>query len=299
MEPVLQLDGLSKHFGRLTAVDNLTLAVEKGNIYGLLGPNGSGKTTTLGMALDVIRPTGGSFRWFGQPISYESKRRIGAILETPNFYNYLSGHANLTIVAEIKQVPLADVQRVLELTGLEKRKQDKFRTYSLGMKQRLALAAAMLGNPEVLVLDEPTNGLDPQGIAEVRELILRVAAQGTTIILASHLLDEVEKTCTHVAVMQNGKLRAAGPVQEILVAQDTVVVKAAAHEQALQVLRHLPQVEQLTDNGKNISLVLRNGFSSADLNSALFENGVVLSELTVRKKSLEAQFLEIIKQNNA
>jgi ABC-type multidrug transport system ATPase subunit len=275
-------------------VEDVSFRVEEGSIYGILGPNGSGKTTTLGIVLDVIRPSGGSFRWFGRKLSKESKRQIGALIETPNFYPYLSGRQNLRLAADVKGADHREVPRVLELVGLEKRAGSAFKGYSLGMKQRLALASALLGNPRVLVLDEPTNGLDPQGIAEVRELILRVAAEGKTILLASHLLDEVEKVCTHVAVLRGGRLRAEGPVHSILSAQDQVLIYTQHLEAALEQLRQLPQVLRMSPMKDHLQLTLQEGFGSADLNRALMERGVVLSQLIVRKKSLEAQFMEII-----
>ena len=294
MAAVLEINHLAKKYHAVQALDDLSISVEEGSVYGLLGPNGSGKTTTLGIVLDVIRPSGGSFRWFGRELSKESKKRIGALLETPNFYPYLSGRQNLQIAAEVKGAEKREIKQVLELVGLEKRADSAFKGYSLGMKQRLALASALLGNPQVLVLDEPTNGLDPQGIAEVRELILRIAAESKTILIASHLLDEVEKVCTHVAVLRNGRLQAEGRVDAILSAQDQVLVYAPDLTKALEQLRHFPQVLSVNPVKDHLQLTLQENFSSADLNQALMERGVVLSQLIVRKKSLESQFLEII-----
>ena len=294
MTPVLEISNLSKRYGRVQALNQVSFSVEAGSIYGLLGPNGSGKTTTLGIVLDVLNATAGSFRWFGEPLTRATKRRIGAILETPNFYPYLSAYQNLQITADVKNVAPAAIHSVLETVGLLARQNSAFKGFSLGMKQRLALAAALLGNPAVLVLDEPTNGLDPQGIAEVRELIQRIASQGKTIIIASHLLDEVEKVCTHVAVLQAGKLRAAGPVAAILAQNDQVIIRTAEPQKALAVLRQLPAVTLVTTDQENIVLSLPAGFTSADLNRTFFEHGVVLSQLTVKKQSLEAQFLELI-----
>jgi ABC-type multidrug transport system ATPase subunit len=291
---VLEIDHLSKKFGAVQAVNDLSLRVEEGSIYGLLGPNGSGKTTTLGIAFGVVRPSGGSFRWFGRELSTETKRQVGALIETPNFYPYLSGRQNLQVAADVKGADQREVTRVLAVVGLEGRGHSKFKGYSLGMKQRLALAAALLGDPRVLVLDEPTNGLDPQGIAEVRDLILRIAGEGKTIILASHLLDEVEKVCTHVAVLRDGKLRAEGPVSTILSAEDQVLVYAPNLTEALEQLRQLPPVLRIAPQKDHLQLTLQEGFSSADLNRALMERGVVLSQLVVRKKSLESQFIQMM-----
>ncbi|WP_242927519.1 ABC transporter ATP-binding protein [Pontibacter vulgaris] len=294
MAIVLSIENLSKKYGSLKAVDQLTLQVEEGSIYGLLGPNGSGKTTTLGMVLDVIRPGDGSFSWFGNGISKETKQRVGALLETPNFYPYLSAKQNLQVVADIKGADYSNINKMLDLVGLGSRGNSAFKGFSLGMKQRLALAAAMLNDPEVLVLDEPTNGLDPQGIAEVRDLILRIAAQGKTIILASHLLDEVEKVCTHVAVLQNGKLLASGPVADILAANENVLISTPDTERALALLAHLPYVANFRREKEFIILTLQEGYNSTDINRDMFAQNIVLSQLIVRRKSLEAQFLEII-----
>ncbi|MDX5420301.1 MAG: ABC transporter ATP-binding protein [Hymenobacteraceae bacterium] len=296
MATVLYLDELSKNYGSLQALDRLTLQVEAGSIYGLLGPNGSGKTTTLGMVLDVIRPSSGSFLWFGKPISKETKQRVGALLETPNFYPYLTARRNLQVIADIKQADPRNINKMLDLVGLGTRSHTTFRGFSLGMKQRLALAAAMLNDPEVLVLDEPTNGLDPQGIAEVRDLILRIAGQGKTIMLASHLLDEVEKVCTHVAVLQSGKLKANGMVGNILSAQDQLIISAEELPPVLQLLERLPYIVQFGQEKDYITLTLSEGYTSTDLNRDMFAQGIVLSQLLVRRKSLEAQFLEITKK---
>ncbi|WP_022822968.1 ABC transporter ATP-binding protein [Hymenobacter norwichensis] len=295
--PILELDNVSKSYGSTTALKGLTLSVEPGSVYGLLGPNGSGKTTTLGIALGVLRASGGSVRWFGQAPSSDNRRRVGALLETPNFFPYLSARQNLLLAADVKRADPRTVDQALDLTGLGTRQHDKFRGFSLGMKQRLALASTLLGNPEVLVLDEPTNGLDPQGIAEVRDLVTRLAADGKTIIIASHLLDEVEKVCTHVAVLQRGDLRAAGPVHSILATADRVILRPAPDTSIVtlqQALAALPWVSDLKPETAGIySAVLAAGHGPADLNRALFEQGIALAGLEVRHRSLEAQFLEL------
>ena len=297
--PILELDNLSKTYGGTTALKSLTLQVEPGSVYGLLGPNGSGKTTTLGIALGVLRASGGSVRWFGQPPTAAGRRRIGALLETPNFFPYLSARQNLLLAADIKQADARSVDQALDTVGLGTRQHDAFRGFSLGMKQRLALASTLLGNPEVLVLDEPTNGLDPQGIAEVRGLVQRLAAEGKTIILASHLLDEIEKVCTHVAVLQRGELRAAGPVGNILATADRVLLRpetsmaAATVQQALAALPWVTDVRPETEGV--VSAALAPGHGPADLNRALFAQNIVLAGLELRHRSLEAQFLELTK----
>jgi ABC-type multidrug transport system ATPase subunit len=294
MSNILEINSLSKNYGSVKALQNVSFSVPEGSIYGLLGPNGSGKTTTLGIILDVLKASQGSFQWFGQPYSATVKRKIGAILETPNFYPYLSAYKNLQIVADIKKTSHSQIEEVLDLTGLAARQHSPFRSYSLGMKQRLALASALLGNPDVLVLDEPTNGLDPQGIADVRELILKVAAQGKTIIIASHLLDEIEKVCTHVAVLQKGNLKAEGAVSEILSQQDQVLVAVPNPENAINLLKNLPIINSVVADRDWIKLILKDGITSSEVNKALFENNIIASQIIVRKKSLESQFLEIV-----
>jgi ABC-type multidrug transport system ATPase subunit len=296
---ILELDNLSKSYGATPALRGLSLQIEAGSVYGLLGPNGSGKTTTLGLALGVLQASGGTVRWFGQPLSVASKRRVGALLETPNFFPYLSARQNLLLAADVKHAAPATVDAALELTGLSARQHDAFRGFSLGMKQRLALASTLLGSPEVLVLDEPTNGLDPQGIAEVRELIQRLAAEGKTIIIASHLLDEIEKVCTHVAVLQRGELRAAGPVSSILATSDRVALRVGpdvAPAALLHALGQLPWVSDVKpEAGGAFSAALEHGHTPADLNRALFAQGVILAGLELRRRTLEAQFLELTK----
>ncbi|KAA3439434.1 ABC transporter ATP-binding protein [Rufibacter hautae] len=299
MADILDIQGLSKRYGAVQALDQLTIKVPEGSIYGLLGPNGSGKTTTLGIVLDVINASAGTYQWFGQPTSKSTKRRIGALLETPNFYPYLTGEENLRITADVKRVDHARIPGVLQTVGLAHRRGDKFKGYSLGMKQRLAIGAALLGDPEVLVLDEPTNGLDPEGIAEVRQLIISIAAQGKTIILASHLLDEVEKVCTHMAVLRSGKLKAQGPVSSIMAAHDLVFISGGAPlDTLLQIARTLPFVTEARPVNQQLQLTLRPETDSSELNRAFFSQGIALGQLVVRKKSLESQFLEIIKADS-
>ena len=295
MDEVLHIKGLTKRYGSLVALNDLNLDVEKGSVFGLLGPNGSGKTTTLGIILGVRKANAGSFSWFGQPPSNKSRKRIGAILETPNFYSYLSAENNLKIVADIKGVAHTAIEEVLQLTGLIDRKDDKFKNYSLGMKQRLALASAMLGNPEVLVLDEPTNGLDPQGIAEVRDLIIEIAAKGTTIILASHILDEVEKVCTHVGVLKRGEILVSGMVSEVLADTDVVELKSVDLPALGKVIGQYPGIESARVEGEKVIARFSDKVNGADINKYLQSKGIMVSHLVVKKKSLEKQFLEIVK----
>lgn len=298
MEKVLEINHLTKKFGKLTAVNDLSFSVEKGNVYGLLGPNGSGKSTTLGMILNVVNPTEGNWRWFGQEHSTESLKKVGAIIERPNFYPYLSAEKNLEIVAQIKGADSSKIDEKLKIVGLLERKKDKFSTFSLGMKQRLAIAAALLNDPYVLILDEPTNGLDPQGIIQIREIIQQIAASGTTIILASHLLDEVEKVCSHVVILEKGKTLYSGRVDEMTASFGYFEISSANNSLLKQTLESLSAFETVKENGNHIKAILREDLKPEDLNRMLFEKGIVLTHLVKRKESLENQFLELTKNLN-
>lgn len=292
--PILSIKNLSKHFGSIKAVDHLDLTVEKGQVFGILGPNGSGKTTTLGIILGAIAPKEGSYEWFGMPPSAAIRRRIGSILETPLFYPYLSAIDNLKIIADLKELPYTSIDESLQRVGLYERRKSKFSTYSLGMKQRLAVAAALLGNPEVMILDEPTNGLDPQGIAEIRNLIKKVSSEGTTIILASHLLDEVQKTCSHLAVMRSGRCLFTGQVDVMLHKGLTVELMADDKTALLRVLEQCPLISDLDAQTQPWKVKLNEGNDATQLHSFLISNGIVLNHLAAEKKSLEEQFLEIL-----
>ncbi len=294
MKTVLSIDNIHKHYGKIHAVNGLSLEVEEGSVFGILGPNGSGKSTTLGILLDVVAKDSGEFSWFGKPSSTEARKQIGAILETPTFYPYLSAVQNLQIVARIKGVHFDRIDPVLQTVGLLDRKDDPFKNYSLGMKQRLAIASALLADPKVMILDEPTNGLDPQGIAEIRQLIIDIAQQGKTIILASHLLDEVQKVCTHFAVLNKGKKIYSGSVSEALSGADTVEVAAADMEHLKKLVADFPHVKNIAQENGHLKLSLDSSQSSADLNRYLINQGVVLSHLRQQSKSLEKQFLELL-----
>ncbi|MBS7332248.1 ABC transporter ATP-binding protein [Faecalibacter bovis] len=297
MQKVLEINNLTKKFGTFTAVNDISFSVEKGNVYGLLGPNGSGKSTTLGMILNVLNPTNGSWKWFGKSSDNNSLKKIGAIIESPKFYPYLTAEKNLQIVADIKEVPYSKIDEKLELVGLLDRKKNKFEQYSLGMKQRLAIAGALLNDPEVLILDEPTNGLDPQGIIQIRELIQKIAKMGTTIILASHLLDEVEKVCSHVVVLKQGKMLYAGEVDNMNNSFGIFILQAENQQLLTNALNQLPYFDSVIEKNKFIEAKLNQAISSAELNKILFEKGVVLSHLVQRKESLENQFFQLIQEN--
>lgn len=296
METVLSISNLTKHFGKIKAVNDLTLDVKTGQVFGMLGPNGSGKTTTLGMLMGVVNSTSGSFTWFGEPPTNEVRKKIGAVLEHPIFYPYLTGQKNLELNAMIKECDPANIPKVLELVELTERKDHKYKTYSLGMKQRLAIASALLNDPTVLILDEPTNGLDPMGIAEIRELIKKIALQGKTIILASHLLDEVQKVCTHFAILKKGILVHTGPVDDVGKGSETVEVNADV-ENLNEILLAFSGTTSINKENGSFQVALREGFKSKDLNKFLFEKGIVASHLITKKKTLEKQFLEILAES--
>ncbi|MBL7832465.1 MAG: ATP-binding cassette domain-containing protein [Cyclobacteriaceae bacterium] len=296
MQTVLSVNGLTKDFGRIRAVNNLALEVKTGQVFGMLGPNGSGKTTTLGMLMGVVNPSAGNFTWFGETPTHHVRKKIGAVLEHPIFYPYLSGQKNLELNAMIKQCPVENIPNVLELVELTARKDHKYKTYSLGMKQRLAIASALLNDPAVLILDEPTNGLDPMGIAEIRDIIKKIAANGKTIILASHLLDEVQKVCTHFAILQRGNLIHTGPVDEVGRGTETVEVNAEV-DNLNEILMEFSGTSTITKESGFYRVSMRDGFRSNDLNRFLFDRNVVASHLVTKKKSLEQQFLDILSSN--
>jgi ABC-2 type transport system ATP-binding protein len=297
MEKILSVKNLTKKFKRVV-VNNISFDVEKGNVYGLLGPNGSGKSTTFGMLLSTINPTSGEWYWFGKKgTDPDTLKKIGAIIEQPNFYPYLSAETNLKIVAEIKGTPYPRIEEVLKTVGLYERRKDTFKTYSLGMKQRLAIASAMLNNPEVLILDEPTNGLDPEGIIQIREIISNIAKQGITIIIASHLLDEIEKICSHVIVLKEGTSLYCGRVDEMTANNGYFELKADNNTLLLNALNELQWFTAINLDGNILKAQIRDdaSISASTLNQKLAEKGIFLSHLTKKKLSLESQFLELVK----
>ena len=293
-QTLLQLNQLSKSYGRLKAVDQLTITLKKGNVYGLLGPNGSGKSTTLGMVLNVVNPTSGSFQWYqGALDTHQALKQIGAIIERPNFYPYMTALQNLNLICKIKQCSTDSIQEKLELVGLWERRHSNFRTYSLGMKQRLAIAAALVNDPELLILDEPTNGLDPEGIHQIRALITKIAKEGTTILLASHLLDEVEKVCNQVIVLKNGVKYYEGPVDGITQTYGYFELKAKNLEALESFLKEIDEVETVEKNTNGLKAVLNAPLASEELSEKLAKAQIFVTHLAKKKPSLEDQFLSL------
>ncbi|MEO8235666.1 MAG: ABC transporter ATP-binding protein [Flavobacterium sp.] len=295
METILTITNLNKIYNKYVhAVKNLSLEIHKGNVYGILGPNGSGKSTTLGIVLNVVNKTSGDFSWFeGKMQTHEALKKVGAIIERPNFYPYMTAKENLELVCKIKNINYAKVQEKLELVGLMERKDSKFSTFSLGMKQRLAIASALLNDPEILILDEPTNGLDPQGIHQIRDIIKHIASQGTTILLASHLLDEVEKVCTHVLVLRKGEMLYSGTVDGMTSNEGFFELKSNNHQTLKSVLANHPAVEKIVEEDGKVLVYLKGNLEPSDLNKYLFDNNISLEHLVKRKHSLEEQFLEL------
>jgi ABC-type multidrug transport system ATPase subunit len=294
LETILTIENLTKKFGKLTAVDNLSFSIEKGNVYGILGPNGSGKSTTLGIVLNVVNKTSGSFSWFGGDVStHNALKKVGAIIERPNFYPYMTAKQNLELVCKIKGVATNQVQKTLDTVGLLDRQDDTFKGFSLGMKQRLAIASALLNTPEILILDEPTNGLDPQGIHQIRGIIQKIASQGTTILLASHLLDEVEKVCTHVVVLSKGKSLYVGRVEQMNASFGFVTLQCSDMSGLKKVLEESTSFENIKQDAAYLVANLTQEMDAAKLNAFLFEKGITLSHLVQRKESLEEKFLAL------
>lgn len=299
---VLTVENLSKNYRSIKALQSVSFSVPEKTVFGILGPNGSGKTTLLGIIMDVLKASGGDYSWMGEKSSAAQRKKIGTLLETPNFYHYLSAEANLRIAAKIKGRGEDDIDKVLKLVNLYQRKNSRFSTYSLGMKQRLAIASALLGDPDILVFDEPTNGLDPAGIAEIRELIKELNRNGKTIIMASHILDEVEKVCTHVAIIQKGVLKTVGSVKEVMsnssgTAENVKTVLIELSSDNIEILKNIliqmNGVEEITMADNYLQVTCNESITAAAVNKFCFDNGVVLNKLTEKRKSLETRFLEI------
>ena len=297
METILTIKNLNKIYNKYVhAVNNVSLEIHKGNVYGILGPNGSGKSTTLGIVLNVVNKTSGEYSWFdGKVETHEALKKVGAIIERPNFYPYMTAKQNLELVCKIKNIDYSKVQEKLTLVGLVEREDSKFSTFSLGMKQRLAIASALLNDPEILILDEPTNGLDPQGIHQIRDIIRLIASQGTTILLASHLLDEVEKVCSHVLVLQKGKILYSGTVDGVTSNEGYFELQSDDNEALKTVLSSHPAIEKVVVEEGKVLVYLKNPLEASALNRYLFEKSIFLNHLVKRKISLEEQFLELTK----
>jgi ABC-2 type transport system ATP-binding protein len=298
LKTILTLKNLSKRYGPVRAVNNVSLTIEKGHVYGILGPNGSGKSTTLGMVLNVVNKTSGEYFWFdGSVQTHEALKKVGAIIERPNFYPYMTARQNLALVCKIKDVSEQKITEKLELVGLIERANSKFSTFSLGMKQRLAIASALLNDPEILILDEPTNGLDPQGIHQIRDIIKAIAAQGTTILLASHLLDEVEKVCSHVLILRKGQMLYSGRV-DAMNAQ-TGFFELESYDMSLlrNALQSHPDLDKIDEEKGKIIAHFKQSVAAQDLNKYLFDHQIILSHLVKRQRTLEEQFLELTNQN--
>ena len=299
METILSLKNLDKKYGAIHAVNNLSFDIQKGNVYGILGPNGSGKSTTLGIVLNVVNRTSGEFSWFnGQLSTHEALKKVGAIIERPNFYPYMTATQNLALICKIKGISTEKIDEKLTTVNLFERRNSKFKTFSLGMKQRLAIASALLNDPEILILDEPTNGLDPQGIHEIRQIIKDIAAKGTTILLASHLLDEVEKVCSHVVIIREGVKLYSGRVDEMTASSGLFELKIDTKEEELiKVLENHEAISKVTKDHETLIASLNKEISSTEINTYLFNRGFILSHLVKRKPSLEQQFLDLTNNN--
>jgi len=294
LETILSIKNLDKKYGKIHAVKNLSFDIQKGNVYGILGPNGSGKSTTLGIVLNVVNKTSGSFSWFGGKLeTHDALKKVGAIIERPNFYPYMTAKENLELVCKIKSINYKKVEEKLEIVGLSDRKNSKFKTFSLGMKQRLAIASALLNDPEILILDEPTNGLDPQGIHQIRDIIKQIANQGTTILLASHLLDEVEKVCSNVLVLRYGEMLYNGTVEGMtnksgyfeMICSDNTLLK--------KIIIETFETEKIDEQDGKVIVYFKETISGEKINKNLSEKGIFLSHLVNKKVSLEEQFLKL------
>ncbi len=293
METILEIKNLSKEYGKLKAVDGLSFQIQKGKVYGLLGPNGSGKSTTLGMILGVVNKTSGEVEWFENRLNQQQGlKKTGAIIERPNFYPYLSARQNLELVCKIKEINPKNIDEKLELVQLGDRKDELFKNFSLGMKQRLAIASSLLNDPELLILDEPTNGLDPKGIREIRDIIHQISQEGKTIILASHLLDEVEKVCDHVIVLEKGKKIFEGNVHELVNHKSWLEIEVDNPDNVARHLSAIPEIYEVIhkENGK---LQVFTELTGKDLNKILWKKNIAAHQIISKKPSLEEMFIEL------
>ncbi len=299
LETILSIKNLHKRFGFVHAVKNVSLEIQKGNVYGILGPNGSGKSTTLGIVLNVVNKTSGEYSWFdGKVATHDALKKVGAIIERPNFYPYMSAAENLKLVCKIKGIDYSKVDEKLDIVGLTERKDSKFRTFSLGMKQRLAIASALLNDPEILILDEPTNGLDPQGIHQIRDIIKKIASQGTTILLASHLLDEVEKVCSHVLVLRKGEILYSGKVDEMTSNESFFELQASDMDALRAALLTNMAIKKIIPEADKLLVYMNQPTDPSEINRFLCGHNIYLQHLAVKRNSLEEQFLELTNEQN-
>ena len=295
---VVETEGLNKRFGERTVVRDVELRVPRGTAFGYLGPNGAGKTTLIRMLLGLTPATSGSMRLLGRPVPAqraEALARVGAIVEEPRFHGHLTGRQNLEIIAAARDTAAGTrIDDALERVGLTARARDRVKTYSLGMRQRLGIARCLLADPELLILDEPMNGLDPAGILEFRAFVRSFVDDGGTIVLSSHLLDEVEKTCDHVAIVDLGRVVVQGSIEELRGQGDgTLFVEVDDQVRARSVLAGLPNVLRVVDDGNALHVSLRDGGKVADLNRRLVEAGIAVNRLEPHQASLEQRFLEV------
>jgi ABC-2 type transport system ATP-binding protein len=295
-EYAIQTEHLTKRFKERTAVEDVSLAVQHGEVFGFLGPNGAGKTTTIAMLLGLVAPTSGRALLLGHDIQQNptaALQRVGAMIEHPAFYPYLSGYDNLRVLARLSNIPDQRIGTVLSMVELDSRGRDKFKTYSQGMKQRLAIAAALLADPQVIILDEPTNGLDPAGMVEIRDLIRELAQQGHTIFLCSHLLHEVEQVCQRVAILKEGRILAEGTVEELLQRGQGVEVRVQSDpQQAIEILQSVEWIGAVTQQD-DLLIIDAPGSRTAEINALLARQDVLVKEIHAREESLEAFFLEV------
>ena len=295
METILKISNLHKKFRKVHAVNNVSLEIKKGNVYGILGPNGSGKSTTLGIVLNVVNKTSGDFEWFDGSLStHDALKKVGAIIERPNFYPYMTAEENLKLVCKIKNIPFDKVNEKLELVGLFDRKDSKFKTFSLGMKQRLGIAAALLPEPKLLMLDEPTNGLDPEGIQEVRALLRDLANDGTTVFVSSHLLSELEIISDHIVMLRKGEIVFAGPIGDLMAKQQpTIIAKSLQHSELAQIVK-IAEASGHHAVIRNDSVHILAPMEWAPvLNKAAFDAGITLAQLAPQLPNLEETFFEM------
>ncbi len=296
MQTLLSINDLTKNYGTTVALSNFSLEVKAGQVLGILGPNGSGKTTLLSIIMGLRLPTKGEFTWFNLPPNQLPSSNVGALVEVPTFYPYLSLYDNMRISALAKNIDYYEIFPAIERVGLTPNLKAKISTFSLGMKQRMAIAQALLGNPKTIVLDEPTNGLDPEGIVEVRNLIKELKASGTTIILASHNLDEVQRTCSHVAILKKGHLQAFGAVNELLTSAKVAIVDVRNPENLVEYLKVNPDIEILERSGNAIKLLVNKSEQQVSLINDFQSHGIAVNSYEIRNLNLEELFIKLIRK---